>query len=166
MNLIEKAIAQCTPSKPIFKIAKLPLFDHNVASFSLQSAAYKGKEETGIEQLVARYYDQTFNGRGYESSVSSIVVSCRSSIGNTFVEFLTDHMEQMHPLETKIGSFYEHSVITIKHSELENALMSLYNFYEDTRDVINTMKVLEFLFIKYGDDFPDRPKRKRKKKRA
>ena len=169
MNLIEKVIEELVPSKAIFKIDSYDEYgtpDKRGVSLSQDSEPYRGNKDTPINELVFDSYDEKFMQNKYKVDKQNILTSCKWKIKQTFQRLLVANMKQKHPRETKIGMFYHNQVFNHDVPALDSALISLYQYYMEKDDVENTMKLLEFLYIKHQEDFPAMPKPTRKRKRG
>ena len=160
MNLIEKAISNLKPSKPIFKVNIKESYDgdHDLRLDNVTSPDL-GKGDTAIEKLVSDNFVEDWKEDRYIVSKDAILKSCKTRIKGNLVKFLEGNMTQKHPMETKLGLFYRDRAFTIELPEFDSALISTWNFFAEKNDVKNTMKLLEYLFIKHKDSFPEEPKR-------
>jgi hypothetical protein len=168
MNLISKAIDQLQPSKPVFQIIQDRGWDDKSRVYlNKMSNHYSGKCETPIEKLVSQNYGESFNNdkKSYVINVDSIVESCKREIKESIVKFLNQNMPQKFPMETKMGLFYRDKMFARDVPAFDNAVVSTYNFYMDKKDIQNTMKLLEFLFIKHRNEFPEEINKKKRKRR-
>lgn len=169
MNLLNKAIDQLRPSKAVFSITQENSWNNDThrARLSKISEPSKCEGDTPIERLVNNCFSESFNSstNKYQIDEAAIVTSCQQRIKEDIVKFLERHMTQKYPMETKMGLFYRDYAFTKDVPAFNNALISTYNFYREKEDVHNTMKLLEFLFIKHRNDFPEEPKRKKRRRR-
>lgn len=166
MNLIEKAIENLVPSKPIFSIKLRDHYDGgHIAEINKTSNPHKGNSDTPVEKLVAKHFSETWDKNKYIISGDAITTACRSEIKGNIVRFLEKNMKQKYPMETKLGIFYRDRVFNTSIPAFDNALISTYNFFVEKGDSENTMKLLEFLFIKHKGDFPEEPKRQKRRRR-
>ena len=168
MNLIDKAIERLQPSKPIFKIVQDKGWDNkNKARLEKLFNPDHGDIKTSVEKLVSQNYAENFDNttKRYVVNRDSIVEACKREIKETLVRLLTKNMTQKFPMETKMGLFYRDKLFTKNVPALDNAVISTYNFFADKGDVQNTMKLLEFLFIKHQNDIPEELNRNKRRKR-
>ncbi len=164
MSLIDDAIAKMVPRSPIFEI-KANKYDKTAVEFCNTSDPHMdGGMKTPIEILVDDNYQEHWVDNKYVVMADRITDSCKYDIRSCFTEFLRTNMKQKYPMETKMGLFYC-NIFYKPVPAFEAALISTYNFYMDKKDVPNTMKLLEYLFIKHENDFPKEPKRQKKKRR-
>ena len=166
MNLIDKAIEQLVPSKPRFKVTlKESYSGGHKADLSRATEPHKGSCNTPIEKLVAHNYQESWEKNKYVINKEIIVNTCQGDISRKIIRFLENNMSQKYPMETKMGVFYRDYAFTKYVPEFDKALISTYNYFVENNDVPNTMKLLEFLFIKHRGDFPEEPKRTKRRRR-
>ena len=166
MNLIEKAVSNLKPSRPVFKVRVKQSYGggHDLRLDNVTSPDF-GKGETPIDKLVADNFVEDWKEDRYIVSEEAIVKSCKTRIKGHIVKFLERNMTQKHPMETKLGMFYRDRAFTVELPEFDSALISTWNFFAEKNDVQNTMRLLEYLFIKHKDSFPEEPKRTDRQRR-
>ena len=170
MNLVEEAISELKPSDPIFSLSLAESYydsSKHYVQIEKLSTPKKCSDKTAIRRLINKCFEESWTTvtERYKVNVDSIVTGCKKNIKEEMVKFLTHNMKQKFPMESKMGMFYRDKLFSKDVPGLDSAVMSLFNFYVDSLDVQNTMKVLEFLFIKYQHEFPDEPKRSSRRKR-
>ena len=123
MNLIEKAIEQLKPSRPIFKIYIADIADivrmagdrgsNRAANIERISGPDLGKRETPIEKTVALNFREEWARDRYVIAEDAINIDCKNDIKQIIMRFLRHHMKQKYPMETKMGRFYNDKMFSI-----------------------------------------------------